>query len=41
VKLDRACASYCKTIMAMPAMQEWITGAMAEPDELEELDVEF
>jgi glutathione S-transferase len=41
VKLDRACASYCKTIMDMPTMQEWINGAMAEPDELEELDVEF
>ena len=41
VKLDRVCASYCKTIMEMPAMQEWINGAMAEPDELEELDVEF
>jgi len=27
--------------MEMPAMQEWINGAMAEPDELEELDVEF
>ncbi len=41
VKLDRACASYCKAIMEMPAMQEWISAAMAEPDELEELDVEF
>jgi glutathione S-transferase len=41
VKLDRVCATYCRTIMDMPAMQEWITGAMAEPDELEELDVEF
>ena len=41
VKLDRVCAKYCKSIMDMPAMQEWITGAMAEPDELEELDVEF
>jgi glutathione S-transferase len=41
VKLDRVCTSYCKTIMDMPAMQEWISGAMAEPDELEELDVEF
>jgi len=41
VKLDRVCASYCKTIMDLPAMQEWINGAMAEPDELEELDVEF
>jgi len=34
------CAAYCKTIMAMPLMQEWIAGAKAEP-ELEELDVEF
>jgi glutathione S-transferase len=41
VKLDRVCTAYCKTIMIMPAMQEWINGATAEPDELEELDVEF
>jgi glutathione S-transferase len=41
VKLDAQCAAYCKTIMAMPAMQEWLEGAMGEPDELEELDVEF
>ena len=41
VKLDAACAAYCKVVMTMPAMQEWIDGAMAEPDELEELDVEF
>jgi glutathione S-transferase len=32
---------YCRTIMAMPLMQEWIEAAKAEPDELEELDVEF
>jgi glutathione S-transferase len=41
VTLDRACAVYRKAIMEMAAMREWITGAMAEPDELEELDVEF
>jgi glutathione S-transferase len=41
VKLDPECAAYCQTIMAMPLMKEWITGAKAEPDELEELDVEF
>jgi glutathione S-transferase len=41
VKLDPACAAYCQTVMAMPQMQEWIKGAMAEPEELEELDVEF
>ncbi len=41
VKIDPDCAAYCETIMNMPAMREWIEGAMAEPDELEELDVEF
>jgi glutathione S-transferase len=41
VSLDPDCAGYCATIMAMPAMQEWTEAAKAEPDELEELDVEF
>jgi glutathione S-transferase len=41
VKLDPVSARYCQTIMALPVMQEWIEGAKAEPDELEELDVEF
>jgi glutathione S-transferase len=41
VKLDPACAGYCKAVMEMPAMQEWIAAAKTEPDELEELDVEF
>ena len=41
VKLDAACAAYCKTIMAMPAMQEWIKATKTEPEEVEELDVEF
>jgi glutathione S-transferase len=41
VALDADCASYCQTVMAMPAMQEWTTAAKSEPDELEELDVEF
>jgi glutathione S-transferase len=41
VKLDPVSAGYCQTVMAMPVMQEWIEGAKAEPDELEELDVEF
>jgi glutathione S-transferase len=41
VKLDIDCAAYCRTVMELPAMQEWLTGAQAEPDELEELDVEF
>ena len=41
VRLDAQCTAYCKTIMAMPLMQEWVAGAKTEPDELEELDVEF
>jgi glutathione S-transferase len=41
VQLDTASQDYCRTIMAMPFIQEWIAGAKAEPDELEELDVEF
>jgi glutathione S-transferase len=41
VKLDPVCAGYCRTIMAMPHMREWIEAAQNEPDEMEELDVEF
>jgi glutathione S-transferase len=41
VKLDSDCAAYAKAIMKLPAMQEWVAGAEAEPDEVVELDVEF
>jgi glutathione S-transferase len=41
VKLDSDCAAYAQAIMKLPAMQEWIDGARAEPDEVVELDVEF
>jgi glutathione S-transferase len=41
VKLDPVSTRYCQTVMAMPVMEEWVEGAKAEPDELEELDVEF
>lgn len=41
VALDAACAAYRDRMMAHPLMQEWIAGAKAEPEELEELDVEF
>lgn len=41
VKLDPDCEGYCRTIMAMPFMQDWIAAAKQEPDEVEELDVEF
>ena len=41
VALDEACTAYCQTIMAMPAMQEWIAAAKAEPEDIEELEMEF
>jgi glutathione S-transferase len=41
VAVDQASAQYCKAIMALPFMQEWLAAAKVEPDELEELDVEF
>ena len=41
VKLDTECSSYCRRILALPYMQQWIEAAQHEPDELEELDVEF
>ena len=41
VPLDPVCDAYRKTIMSMPLMLEWIEAAKAEPDEVEELDVEF
>jgi glutathione S-transferase len=41
VAVDPASSAYCRTIMALPDMKEWIEAAKVEPDELEELDVEF
>jgi glutathione S-transferase len=41
VKLDPACSAYCKRIMALPAMQEWVADARLEPDEIDELEAEF
>ena len=41
VAIDKASAGYCKRIMELPAMKEWIAAAKAEPDEIDELDAEF
>jgi glutathione S-transferase len=41
VALDRECAAYCREIMRLPAMMAWHAAALAEPDEVEELEVEF
>jgi glutathione S-transferase len=41
VELDAACADYCRSIMAWPAMEQWVAEAKAGPEEVEELDMEF
>jgi len=41
VKLDRTCMHYCHTIMQLPEMKEWVAAAKLEPDDFEELDMEF
>ena len=41
VSTDELCQAYCDTIFAMPEMQEWIAAALAEPEDVEELEVEF
>lgn len=41
VHIDRACDAYVRTIAKWPLMEEWIAAAQDEPDEFEELDVEF
>lgn len=41
VSLDTASAAYCQRILSWPAMVEWIAAAKQEPDDIEELEVEF
>jgi glutathione S-transferase len=41
VTVDEPTATYRDTIMRWPLMEEWIAAARAEPDEMEELEVEF
>ncbi len=41
VPLDKASAAYCKRVMDLPPMQEWVAAAKAEPAEIDELDAEF
>jgi glutathione S-transferase len=41
VKMKPESAAYCATISEWPPMVEWTAAALAEPEELEELDVEF
>jgi glutathione S-transferase len=41
LKLTKPCILYCQTIMAMPEMQEWVAAARLEPDDIEELEMDF
>ncbi len=41
VTVGPAHAAYCKRIMDLPAMKEWVAAAQEEPDEIDELDAEF
>ena len=41
VALDSDCAAYRDRIVALPEMREWTAAALQEPDEVEELEVEF
>lgn len=41
VDLDAPLQAYCEAVFAWPLMQEWTSGALAEPDEIIELEVEF
>jgi glutathione S-transferase len=41
VKLPTVCAAYCKRIMELPDMQEWVAAALLEPEAIDELEAEF
>jgi glutathione S-transferase len=41
VGLDPVCNGYCAQIFAWSPMQEWIDAALREPEQIEELEVEF
>jgi glutathione S-transferase len=41
VKLDRTAILYCQQVMQMPEMKEWYAAALKEPEDIEELDMEF
>jgi glutathione S-transferase len=41
VKLDRTSLVYCRQIMQMPEMIEWTAAARLEPDDIDELEMDF
>jgi glutathione S-transferase len=38
---DKSCAAYCQRIMALPELREWIEAAKLEPEDIDELEMEF
>ena len=41
VKVDRLSERYCQQILAWPDMKEWFAAAQKEPEQIDELDIEF
>lgn len=41
VQLDKACASYCAHIRGWSPLAEWTEAALREPEQIDELEVEF
>jgi glutathione S-transferase len=41
VAMDPMCERYCQEILAWPDMREWFASAQREPEQIEELDIEF
>jgi glutathione S-transferase len=41
VTMDPVCDAFCHNIMAWPDMREWFASAQKEPEQIEELDIEF
>ncbi|HEY4083471.1 MAG TPA: glutathione S-transferase [Burkholderiaceae bacterium] len=41
VPLDKLCKAYCKEILNLPPMQEWMAAARVEAEEIDELEAEF
>jgi glutathione S-transferase len=41
ITVDAVSERYCKQILSWPDMQEWFAAAQHEPEQIEELDIEF
>ncbi len=41
VKIDAQSSAYCDLMLGQPEFQEWLKAAKSEPDDIDELDVEF